>query len=66
MGKLNRRDIIWLEKLGPFVIFPITLNHAKLNLFQDALSRAPHAIHRVSLNDLGVPFIGFEEFSVSY
>ena len=42
-AKLSRREARWLETLGNFGIFPITLKPGKLHVLGDTLSRAPHA-----------------------
>ena len=40
---LSRREARWLETLGNFGIFPITLKSGMLHVLGDTLSRAPHA-----------------------
>lgn len=63
---LRRREEIWIETLGNFGIFPITLKPTKLHVFGYILSRATHAKGAAFLNDVDVPFIRFEDFTVSY
>ena len=41
--KFSRREARWLETLGNFGIFPITLKPGKILVLGDTLSRAPHA-----------------------
>ncbi len=42
-AKLSRKEAQWLETLGKFGIFPITLKPGKIYAVGDTLSRAPHA-----------------------
>ena len=63
---LSRREARWVETLGNFGIFPITLKPGKIHVLGDTLSRAPHAKGDASLNDVEVPFIRFEDVIVGY
>ena len=67
--KLSRKEARWLETLGNFGIFPITLKPGKIHVLGDTLSRAPHVIKSESgtlLNSLEVPFIEFEDVITRY
>ena len=59
--KLSRREARWLETLGNFGVFPITLKPGKIHGLGEALSRAPHAPEDVNINDMEVPFTQFED-----
>ena len=45
--KLSRNESRWLENLGNFRIFPITLKIGKIRFLQNALSRAPHVMENI-------------------
>ena len=46
--RLSRREARWIETLGNFEIFPITLELGKVHVLGDTLSRAPH----INVNDI--------------
>jgi len=58
---LSRREARWLETLGNFGIFPITLKPGKIHAIADVLSRAPHAPEKPAVNNIEVPFIDIED-----
>lgn len=60
--KLSRREARWLETLGIFGIFPITLKPGKIHVLGDTLSRAPHA----SMNALEVLNVDLEDVIDGY
>ena len=65
--KLSRKEARWLETLGNFGVFPITLKPGKIHVLGDVLSRAPHAPDNdVNVNDMEVPFIQFEDVIREY
>ena len=65
--KLSRKEARWLETLGNFGVFPITLKPGKIHVLGDVLSRAPHAPDNdVNVNDMEVPFIQFEDVIGEY
>ena len=65
--KLSRREARWIETLGNFGVFPITLKPGKIHVLGDTLSRAPHADYDdVNVNDVEVPFIEFEDVISGY
>lgn len=49
-SNLSRREARWIETLGNFGIFPITLKPGKIHVLGDTLSRAPH----IHVNDIEV------------
>ena len=61
-AKLSRREAGWLETLGNFGIFPISLKPGKIHVLGDTLSRAPHA----SFNSFEVPYIDVDQVIGSY
>ena len=63
---LSRREARWIETLGNFGIFPITLKPGKIHVLGDTLSRAPHVKGDVNVNDVEIPFIRFEEVIDEY
>ena len=63
---LSRREARWLEILGNFGIFPITLKPGKIHVLGDALSRAPHAKVNATVNDVEVPYIEFSNIINGY
>ncbi len=60
--KLSRREARWVETLGNFGIFPISLKPGKIHVLGDTLSRAPHA----SVNVLEVLKMDLDEFFSCY
>ena len=60
--KLSRREARWLETLGNFGIFPITLKPGKIHVLGDTLSRAPHA----SMNSVEILSANVEEIWDNY
>ena len=67
--KLSRKEARWLETLGNFGIFPITLKPGSIHVLGDVLSRAPHIMNGkdgTMLNSLEVPFIEFEDVVTRY
>ena len=60
--KLSRREARWLETLGNFGIFPITLKPGKIHVLGDTLSRAPHA----SMNSVEILSANVEEITDNY
>ncbi len=60
--KLSRREARWLETLGNFGIFPISLKPGKIHVLGDTLSRAPHA----SVNVLEVLKMDLDEILSGY
>ena len=63
---LSRKEARWIETLGNFGIFPITLKPGKIHVLGDTLSRAPHVNNNVLINDIEAPFIKFEEVIDNY
>lgn len=63
---LSRREARWVEILGYFGIFPITLKPGKIHVLGDTLSRAPHVTNTRVVNDIEVLFIQFEDVIGSY
>ncbi len=61
-AKLSRREARWLETLGNFGIFPITLTPGKIHVLGDILPRAPHA----SVNVLEVLKLDSEDLTNVY
>ena len=43
--KMSRKEARWLETLGNFGVFPITLKPGKIHVLGDALPRAPHILN---------------------
>lgn len=69
--KMSRKEARWLETLGNFGIFPITLKPGTIHVLGDTLSRAHHLISEwmfegISCNDVEIPFIDIEEVLTSY
>jgi len=64
--KLSRREARWVETLGNFGVFPITLKPGKIHVLGDTLSRAPHAEEYPHVNDVEVPYIDIEEIISNY
>ena len=65
--KLSRKEARWLETLGNFGIFPITLKPVKLHVLGDALSRAPQIIKgEMKINDVEVPSIDVNDVLSDY
>jgi len=64
--KLSRREARWVETLGNFGVFPITLKPGKIHVLGDTLSRAPHAEKDPDVNAIDVPFINFKDVITSY
>lgn len=64
--KLSRREARWVETLGNFGVFPITLKPGKVHVLGDTLSRAPHARSDPDVNAIDVPFINFKDVIGSY
>ena len=64
--KVSRREARWLETLGNFGIFPITLKPRKIHVLGDRLSRAPHAENVMVVNDVEVPKISFDDVIDGY
>ena len=67
-AKLSRKEARWLETLGNFGIFPITLKPGKIHVLGDVLSRAPHVItgRNASFSNIEVPEINFEDIVTRY
>ena len=66
-AKLSRRESRWLEIMGNFGVFPITLKPGKIHVLGDTLSRAPHAEEaNLVVNDVEVPYIDFENVISGY
>lgn len=63
---LSRREARWIETLGNFGIFPITLKPGKIHVLGDALSRAPHAPEDPAVNDIEVPYCAFDDVITNY
>ncbi len=61
-SKLSRKEARWLETLGNFGIFPITLKPGKIHVLGDTLSRAPY----IAFNALEIPFIELDSVIESY
>lgn len=64
--KLSRREARWVETLGNFGVFPITLKPGKIHVLGDSLSRAPHAKDNPDVNAIYVPYINFSDVIMSY
>ena len=64
--KLSRREARWVETLGNFGVFPITLKPGKIHVLGDALSRAPHAREDPHVNDVEIPYIKFDDVISGY
>jgi len=65
--KLSRREARWIETLGNFGIFPITLKAGKIHVLGDVLSRAPHAKENdPRINVMEVPYIEIGDIIESY
>ena len=65
--KLSRKEARWLETLGNFGIFPITLKPRKIHVLGDALSRAPQVIKgETEINDVEVPSIDLNDVLSGY
>jgi len=69
--KLSRREARWLETLGNFGIFPVTLKPGRIHVLGDVLSRAPHVTEvnkksLISFNALDIPKIEFEAILGNY
>ena len=60
--KLSRKEARWLETLGNFGIFPISLKPGKIHVLGDTLSRAPHA----KTNQLEILHIDLECITKGY
>lgn len=68
---MSRKEARWLETLGNFGIFPITLKPGKIHVLGDSLSRAPHFMKAkdladASCNGVEVPFIEIDNILTSY
>lgn len=65
--KLSRREARWIETLGNFGVFPITLKPGKIHVLGDVLSRAPHAEDAdIKVNDVEIPYIEFDDVISGY
>ena len=65
--RLSRKEARWLETLGNFGIFPITLKPVTFHVLGDALSRAPHIIMgETKTNDVEVPSIDVNDVLSGY
>jgi len=62
--RLSRREARWLETLGNFGIFPITLKQGKIHVLGDALSRAPHVAKPDSDLDVSFNTVEIPEFQL--
>ena len=64
--KMSRKEARWIETLGNFSIFPITLMPGKIHVLGDVPSRAPHVLSGNSsclkVNDVEVLSADFEDF----
>ena len=67
---MSRKEARWLETLGNFGIFPITLKPGKIHVLGDVLSRAPHVLSgnssSLKVNDVEVFRAEFEDFIPNY
>ena len=68
--KLSRKESRWLETLGNFGIFAITLKPGKIHVLGAVLSRAPHVMEKIDdgllCNDVEVPFVKHEDVITRY
>lgn len=58
--KRSGKESRWLETLGNFGIFTVTLKHGKINVLGDALPEAPYVLEITkenSVNSFEVPFL---------
>ena len=68
--KISQREARWLETLGNFGIFPITLKPGNIHVLGDVLSRAPHVMEKIEegalCNDVEVPYIRHDDVITRY
>lgn len=62
--KLKRREARWIEKLGIFGIFPISLKPEEIHVHRDVLSRISN--EEAVLIKVEVPCVDFSNLIVTY
>ena len=68
--KLDRKESRWIETLGNFGIFPVTLKPGIIHVLGDVLYRAPHVVETIDdgllCKDVEVPFVKHENVITRY